>query len=1213
MRDRRLDRLFLRYRSRGDVRALGEVFDASSEELLRVAMNLVRDPAEADDLLQATFLTALERAERWDASRRLMPWLIGILVHHAHDLRRERGRVVDPERLEERESESPVDEAERTEAGEALRRAIAGLPATYREVLQPFVERGQRAAEIAAHLGRPPGTVRMQIHRGLDLLRKALPSGIALGALGITAGRGVAAVREVVMREATHRAPLLAAASASSGTALLGTLSMTKKALLTTFALVAASSLAWFAKGALAQPSEQGELSPITRAEDLTGLADPGAPSSLSPAASGADAELAAPEATAREAAASTSYELNLAGVTGRLVEADGRPVGQVRVQLLELGPERMEQQAASAFLPPAKRWADWSVASATTEADGTFLLRGARPSSLQLLGIDLGGQRPWMQVVDDYLHPGAQTDLGDIVLPASAPVSGRVVDGTGAPIAGARVRGAALNVRGFEWQHFAGLDSSTPVLIQQNKFLSVLVEAPVQTRQLIDSLPFTTTVTAADGTFELPAAPIEKLSLLADHPDHGSVLVRVSSSNGEGGSVGDVTLASGEALTGRLVSAEGEGLEGAEIRGGRMTGLIDLLLPDMAPLGARTTTTDNGSFTLRGLPEGSGELVLVARESERSPWVIHKPGANAQPVIALPTRHDVEVHVVDPEGEPLDADLVAFQPSPLAALPMGGLFDPKLPRGTVERTGPGQYLVRDLQKATYTLHVRAAGFAIATERMRPRRNARVLTVELEPELPVTVTVVDAATQAPLDQATVSLFADRKTDRVLTSARTAAGGQAQLTGIPAELDEGAYLRVSHPRYGSRNLPIDELQPGERTVSLEPGGAVRFRCRDAGRAPVAPVVIEFSQPILGDFGNDNTRRFLMSDADGDALATALPPGEWSWRAGDRYLDADMWRLVTSDLNFRTAASGTVTVLPGETVDVKVDVAGYKFDTALPSGSASISGALSLDGQACEGRVSLTYLDRDSYTSRRDPAEGGSYAFADLAPGRYQLEIHVNDGMPGWMFGEPDYLQELELADEEAVHQDLVLQWTWVRVRVLSAEGQPLAEVPTQLTFLAPGRTRSDAWPTGDNGEARLVVKQGGKARIAARSESGGTGWIEVDLVAGEENGPFELRLDPGVTVSGTATMDPRASEQSSSYYQLPYQASFVRVDDPAEVHEVSLAFTADGSAEYTLAGLSAGRWRVELETRLLLDAVEPVEFTLGDEDLKVDLAFRFQER
>ena len=48
-------------------------------------------------------------------------------------------------------------------------------------------------------------------------------------------------------------------------------------------------------------------------------------------------------------------------------------------------------------------------------------------------------------------------------------------------------------------------------------------------------------------------------------------------------------------------------------------------------------------------------------------------------------------------------------------------------------------------------------------------------------------------------------------------------------------------------------------------------------------------------------------------------------------------------------------------------------------------------------------------------------------------------------------------------------------------------------------------------------------------------------------------------------------------------------------------------------EYTLAGLSAGRWRVELTTAPMLEPVEPVEFTVGDQDMKVDLAFRFQKR
>ena len=1213
MRDRRLDRLFLRYRSRGDVRALGEVFDASSQELLRVASNLVRDPGEVDDLLQATFLTALERAERWDASRRLMPWLIGILVHHVHDLRRERRREVDPERLEERESESPVDVAERSEAGETLRRAIAELPVAYREVLQLFVERGQRAAEIGAHLGRPPGTVRMQIHRGLDLLRKALPSGIAMGALGITAGRGVAAVREVVMREATHRAPLLAAASTSSGTALLGTLSMTKKALVTTFAVLAASSLVWLAKEAIAQPDE---LPGADRAEMTAAV--PSSNPALGLGAGSSTLELAATDATEREAAASdtsaaTGYEQNLAGVTGRLVEADGRPVGQVRIELLELGPERMEQQASSTFLPPTERWNDWAVASATTASDGTFLLRGARPSSLQLIGVDLRGKRPWMKIVDDYLHPGAQTDLGDIVLPPVAPISGRIVDDEGAPIAGARVRAAELNTGGFRWEHFAALDSKTPVLVQQNKYVSVLVEAPIRTQELIESLPFTTTTTAADGTFELAAAPLGELSLLADHADHSSALVRVNSSSPGGGSVGDITLESGLSLTGRLVDAEGVGLEGAEVRGGRVATLYSLLIPDMAALTACATTTANGEFTIRGLPEGSGQLVLVARESERSPWAVHKPEEGTNPKIVLPTRHDVEVHVVDAAGEPVEAELVAFQPSPVAALPLGGLFDPRIPRGTVERTGPGQYVIRDLQKATYTLHARAAGFAIATERVRPRRKARVIEIELEPEVPLTVCVLDAATEAPLEEASVRLFEDRESDKVITSARTDADGRAQLAGVPTKLDGGAYLRISHPRHGSRNLPIEDLEPGELTVRLEPGGAVRVLCRDAGRAPVAPVSIEFSRPALGEFGNDNTRRFLVTDANGDGLATSLPPGEWSWQAGGRYLDGSLWKLMTNDLYFRIAASGTVTVRAGETAEVKIDVQGFKFETPLPRGDASISGTLSLDGEPREGRVSLYYLSRQSYLPRRDPAEGGTFTFANLAPGRYRLEIHVNDGSFGWRRGEPHHSAELEVEKGDALREDLLLRDTKVLVRVVDEDGQPQSGVRARIEHLAPGVTTSTDEAAAEDGEVVLRTRQGGRVRLMARSTTKGVASREVDLVAGEENGPFELRLDPGVTITGTATMDPTASEQWARYHNSPFQATFVPVDEPRGKLQTYLAFTEDDSVEYALAGLSAGRWRVELTTAPMLEPVEPVEFTVGDQDMKVDLAFRFQKR
>src|SRR5688572_32726498 len=107
MQDRELERLFESFRRDGDVAALGAIFDATAPELLHVAMSLVPDVGEADDLLQETFLTAIERAERYDAGRRLVPWLLGLLVHHAKARRRLRQRVPDAARLDGRSAAPP--------------------------------------------------------------------------------------------------------------------------------------------------------------------------------------------------------------------------------------------------------------------------------------------------------------------------------------------------------------------------------------------------------------------------------------------------------------------------------------------------------------------------------------------------------------------------------------------------------------------------------------------------------------------------------------------------------------------------------------------------------------------------------------------------------------------------------------------------------------------------------------------------------------------------------------------------------------------------------------------------------------------------------------------------------------------------------------------------------------------------------------------------
>jgi RNA polymerase sigma factor (sigma-70 family) len=251
MGERKLDRLFLRFRKRGDAAALGEVFDRTAPELLKLAMHLVRDPVEAEDVVQSTFLAAIEGAQSYDATRQLMPWLVGILARQAGLVRRRARRVVEPDRLGERSADDPADLAQAQEFSEELKAALEALPETYREVLRLHLADGKRPVEIAQDLKRAPGTVRMQMHRGLDLLRKSLPAGFAAAGVGaVLQTRGLAAIREQVLSSASGSV----AAGPLPGTALgkgagsslaLGGATLTLRLALVAGAGVLAAALVW--------------------------------------------------------------------------------------------------------------------------------------------------------------------------------------------------------------------------------------------------------------------------------------------------------------------------------------------------------------------------------------------------------------------------------------------------------------------------------------------------------------------------------------------------------------------------------------------------------------------------------------------------------------------------------------------------------------------------------------------------------------------------------------------------------------------------------------------------------------------------------------------------------------------------------------------------------------------------------------------------------
>ncbi len=237
--------LFLRFRERGDVAALGALFDGLAVELFRLALFLAPNASDAEDLVQGTFLSAIESADAYDDSRPLRPWLTGILANLARRRRRDRNRSQPSEIPDGLAASVDVDTsgpAERAEIRECFAEAMRGLPQPYRQVLTLHLQEGMTARRIGEVLERPAGTVRSQVVRGLELLRKAMPAGV-VGALAVTfsAGHALAGVRIDVLRAAADFSPV---PSATGGALADGALRMAPRYLVTAAAVLLAG-LIW--------------------------------------------------------------------------------------------------------------------------------------------------------------------------------------------------------------------------------------------------------------------------------------------------------------------------------------------------------------------------------------------------------------------------------------------------------------------------------------------------------------------------------------------------------------------------------------------------------------------------------------------------------------------------------------------------------------------------------------------------------------------------------------------------------------------------------------------------------------------------------------------------------------------------------------------------------------------------------------------------------
>ena len=151
-------------------------------DLFRTALRLVRDRAEAEDLVQEAYLQAWKSFHRFEPGTNCRAWLFKILFHVVQHHRRKwfRMRLVsgEDERIEETISYEPPVSPHLSD--EDVLAAFDKIPLHYREVVLLADVEELSYKEVAAALDIPLGTVMSRLNRGRRLLRDEL-AGFAEG------------------------------------------------------------------------------------------------------------------------------------------------------------------------------------------------------------------------------------------------------------------------------------------------------------------------------------------------------------------------------------------------------------------------------------------------------------------------------------------------------------------------------------------------------------------------------------------------------------------------------------------------------------------------------------------------------------------------------------------------------------------------------------------------------------------------------------------------------------------------------------------------------------------------------------------------------------------------------------------------------------------------------------------------------------------------
>ena len=950
------------------------LFDRTAPELIAIAAHLAGDRDRAEELVQSTFLAAIEGVSRFDPSRPVMPWLVGILTKLAHKQRSRAARQLNTPDLDLVGGPDPVAAAEERELVAALQAARDGLHDPYRQVLELHLDHGLTGGEIADILRQPASRVRTQLARGLEMLRKRLPR-------GLTAGLAVAAVPAASLH--AMRATILARAAdavpATAGTVLglgIGVTIMHKKT-----SLIAAAALALLAiplgltladgspqSGETPLPVDpmQASAPPKKAAELAEAAVESGAlrtavapPSQVEPTRGAVtvalswkrsgdpaaqqgvhiglykngNAHLYARSALTDEAGTCTFADLSpgrwfvYLGLGGsQRVDVAAGAVRRVDLEVERRGTaEGIVVDAEGQPVADARIWlsntATWKEGFEATRAgdDGRFEVPIGRN---HYIGARKAGHLPSLLRDADAKTPGQTLTFRlDLRGPAGR-VTGTVLDPTGRPCGGARV---------WVGSEFAFSRSS----LTDDERLTMPAGRPARTTE--------------DGTFAIDGVEPGSVRVQAGAPGfapwQGEVVVAAS-----GQAHVEVQLEPGAVVRGRAFDARRQPVPEAWVMHGRS-----------GDLAARATRADgDGWFELDSLPAGNVTLEARAKERGKVRETVQLAAGSITEWNPVLTRgRTIAGTVLDPHGKPLARASVTSWEPPHALQPTG--------HATTDQHG--RFELANLEVELHNLRViHPKSDRACLERHGVRVGGPDVVLQLTedhvPSVRVRGRLVDSDGNAI-------------TDAQILAARPGASS-SPMYGVDAETGAielgpwppGTYqLSVRAVGFGLRTLGVHRLAAHQEldlgAIQLEAPGSVRLQVIGADGQPAPQGYVTLYDDDGQQVGNGNA-------ADGELVIDSIAPGTY---------------VTQLHLDLRTFATTSVTVASGEEAraELRVQATSSVRLTITAEAEASTLGMVSILVRNDARRLVCT-----AWANEQD---GEITRELHLPPGTYVLEARA----------------------------------------------------------------------------------------------------------------------------------------------------------------------------------------------------------------------------